>query len=140
MLPAADSVLELRTTVLAAYATACPDVTRAQAMFRGHSQGDRFGPRTGLIDVRCGEARAVAVRIVYTGVTVPDIAGSLTHQALDLACMLGLSTRIVKHAAEAGELSGHVLAQRPAAGAVVPFGTTLLLVEARAGFDMPRGV
>ena len=72
----------------------------------------------------------MAVRVRYTGVAVPDLlAPNEPHPTWNLT-RIGLRHRIVVRQATPVEY-GHVIAQRPAPGTIVPFGTTITLVLGR---------
>lgn len=130
VLPAADSVVAFRPVLLAVYASACSDVTDVWAVPRRFDVSRPFAARSQLIDVRCGAASVVAVRVKYTGVVVPDLTvPNEPHPTWNLA-RIGLRHRIVVRRATPGEY-GHIVAQHPAPGSVVSFGTTILLVVGR---------
>lgn len=128
VLPADDNVVEYQRILLAAYRKACPDVMSVSAQFRPlHS------PRSELIIVQCGSpgsAPRVAVRVVYTGVRVPDMLGPTFPQMQGVTIRIGLrlAIRYVRRDAEA-----RVIRQVPSPGTVVPFGTTVRIVVARTG-------
>jgi hypothetical protein len=130
VLPAADDVGRFKPILLAADAKTCPEVTSGRlAVFRRHHVSRPDGGQSQLIDIGCATGRA-RVRVIYAAVTVPNLVGSLAHQARDVTSMLGLRLKIITKLAESGQLGGHVLGQRPAPGSVVRFGTTLVLVAA----------
>lgn len=129
VLPPADDVTRFKPILRAAYSKACPDASTVQAVFRRHHARRPDGEQSQLIEIRCGAGRA-RVRVIYTGVTVPNLVGSLAHQASAVISMLGLRLKIVTRAAKPSQLGGHVIRQHPTAGSVVRFGTTLVLVEA----------
>jgi hypothetical protein len=128
VLPADDNVIEYQRILLAAHRKACPDATTVSAQFR-----PLHWPRSELIIVRCGgpdSAPRVAVRVVYTGVRVPDMLGPMFPQMQGVTIRIGLrlATRYVRRDAAA-----RVIRQEPRPGTVVPFGTTVRIVVAREG-------
>jgi len=115
-----------KSIFLAAYAKACSDLTSLREAILP------LGPRSRLIDIRCGHEPVRAVRLVFTGVVVPDLHGQLAmNEPQTLLGMLGLRWRITYQAARAGEPPGTLVEQEPSAGTVVPFGTTISAVIAR---------
>jgi len=123
--PANDTDL-FKAILLSAYETACRSVLNVQAQIRGSSS-----PRSILVVVRCDGSRTRSVRVVYTGVTVPDLIGQQPGMNfLSIGNLLGLKVRLVRRPARSGERSGTIVSQTPPAGKVVPFGTMLTAVLA----------
>jgi hypothetical protein len=130
VLPATDSLIAFKPVWLAVYSAACLDVTDVQAIPRRFHVPHVFGPQRQLVDVRCDGATAVAVEVRYSGVVVPELsAPNQPHPTWNLT-RIGLRHRIVVRQAVPAEY-GRVIAQRPAPGSVVPFGTTITLVIGR---------
>jgi hypothetical protein len=124
-LPADDNVIEYRSILLAAYRKACPDVTSVSAQLR-----PLHPPKSELILVQCGNpgsATRVAVRVVYTGVRVPDMLGPTIPELQGVTNRIGLrlAIRYIKRNAEA-----RVIREEPRPGTVVAFGTTVRIVIA----------
>jgi hypothetical protein len=122
--PSGDDIGLYRPLILAAYDEACADVLNVQAEIR-------YDGRAPVIVVRCDNHRTRKVRLVYTGITVPAMVGSLAGQAPTLMAMLGLRFDETQRRIEGGPSPGTVVDQRPRAGTVVPDGTTVHLVVAR---------
>jgi PASTA domain len=122
--PSGDDIRLYRPLILAAYDQACTDVLDVQAEIR-------YEGRAPVIDVRCDDHRTRKVRVVYTGVTVPTMVGSLAGQAPTPMAMLGLRFDVIQRRTEGGPSPGTVVDQRPRAGTVVPDGATIHLVIAR---------
>lgn len=128
VLPADDNVVEYKGILLAAYRKACPDVTRVSAQLR-----PLHWPKSELIVLKCGNpgsAPRVAVRVISTGVRVPDMLGPVFMQMQGVTNRIGLrlSVRDVDRNSEA-----RVIRQKPRPGTIVPFGTTVRIVVARRG-------
>jgi PASTA domain-containing protein len=121
--PPGDNVEAFKPIMLDFYKIACPDVLSVQSEIR--SEGSKE-----FIVVRCGHRPTRSVRVIYTGVTIPDLVGGSAHDLIDVGAMLGIhiheSTRPVRH----GEESNTVVAQDPPGGSVVPFGSTMTVVVA----------
>jgi hypothetical protein len=126
--PPADNVLRFKPILLAAYKKACSDVVNVQGAFRS------LGPRKRLVLVRCADDRIRAVRLVFTGVVVPNLRVVLRSAGMEepqsVLAMLGLRWNIMRRAAR-GDPPGTLIEQEPAPGVVVPFGTTIHVVVAR---------
>lgn len=122
--PSGDDIRLYRPLILAAYDEACSDVLEVQAEIRYDDRGP-------VIVVRCDDRRTRKVRVMYTGVTVPTMVGSLAGQAPTLMAMLGLQFDVTQRRTEGGPSPGTVVDQRPRAGRVVPDDTTIHLVVAR---------
>lgn len=122
--PSGDDIRLYRPLILAAYDRACADVLNVQAEIRYDSGAP-------VIVVRCDDHRTRKVRVVYTGVIVPTMVGSLAGQAPTLMAMLGLRFDVTQRRTEGGPSPGTVVDQRPQAGTVVPEGTRIHLVVAR---------
>jgi hypothetical protein len=90
----------------------------------------RYTKKGMFVVVRCGDAPARAVRVVYTGVTVPNLVGADDHSLSTLTAMLGLNINELSRRAQADEEPNTIVEQHPAAGTVVPFGTTMTVVIA----------
>jgi hypothetical protein len=126
--PPADNVVRFKPILLAAYKKACSDVVNVQGAFRS------LGPRKRLVLVRCADDRVRALRLVFTGVVVPNLkaGGQLAmEEPQTLLAMLGLRWHITQRPATRRERSNRVVEQEPAPGVVVPFGTTIHVVVAR---------
>lgn len=125
VLPAQDNVIQYKSILLAAYRKACPDVTAVSAEFR-----PLHWPRSELIVVQCGSpgsASRVAVRVVFTGVRVPDMLGLTFPDMQGATSRIGLRLR-VRHIVRNAE--ARVIRQNPRPGTVVSFGTTVTIVVA----------
>jgi hypothetical protein len=114
--------------MLAAYRKACSEVVNVQSQFRSRKSQE-------FLVVRCGEFRphgpTRAIRVVYTGETVPRLIGGDDHGLRDLGAMLDL--RISERFGHAPNTvdDGTVLSQRPAPGTVVPAQTRVRVLVAR---------
>ena len=126
--PPADNVLLFKRILLNAYKKACSDVVGVESTFRFPR------PRRRLILLRCDD-RVRAVRLVFTGVVVPNLHTALHNPGMQdpqtLLAMLDLHWHITRQAAAPGEQPGTLVEQEPARGVVVPLGTTIRLVIAR---------
>jgi hypothetical protein len=127
--PPADNVLLFKPILLAAYKKACSDVVSVESAIRA------LGPRSRLILVRCQDEPIRAVRLVFTGVIVPNLHAVLGNVGMapepqSLLAMLGLHWHITRRSA-AGQEPGTLVEQEPAPGVAVPFGTTIRVVIAR---------
>jgi PASTA domain len=121
--PPADDITLFQPIILDAYKVACPNVLDVQSQLRYTKKGM-------FVVVRCGDAPARAVRVVYTGVTVPNLVGADDDSFSTLAAMLGLNINELSRRAQADEEPNTIVEQHPAAGTVVPFGTTMTVVIA----------
>jgi hypothetical protein len=120
--PPADDIRLSTPIILDACKIACPDVLAVSSEIR------TLGSKT-LVVVRCGHGPARAVRLINTGVTVPDLVGDSAHGLEDVGAFLRLDIDTSTRPAP-GEESNTVVAQEPPGGAVVPFGSTLTVVVA----------
>jgi hypothetical protein len=127
--PAVDSIVQFRAILVRVYAKACPRVRGARAVFRPYDVHGRDGFESQLVDVHCGIGQARTVRLIYIGVTVPALVGSLAHQTPTIAALLGLRLKLITRAAGSAN-AGHVIAQHPAPGSIVRFGSTLVVAAA----------
>lgn len=123
--PSADDVRLYTPILLEAYRRACPDVMRVQSAFR------RFHSQSELILIRCGDAPVRAVRLVFTGVVVPNMRPVIRDggmQPQNALALLGLRWHFARHAARGPR--PRLMSQEPRAGEVVPFGTVVHVVIA----------
>jgi hypothetical protein len=114
--------------LLTAYKKVCSDVVNVQGAFRSVS------PRERLVLVRCADERVRALRLIFTGVVVPNLGagGPLAMQEpQSLLAMLGLHWQISYRPARHDERSNAVVVQEPAPGLVVRLGTTIRVVISR---------
>jgi PASTA domain len=121
--PAGDDVDLFNTILLAAYEKACSNVLKVEAQMRETAEGT-------VVVVRCDDGPTRAVRVIYTGVTVPDLVGSNPHGVEALTAMLGLRLTETDRAARPGESLGTVVGQDPPTGVVVPAGTDITVTFA----------
>jgi hypothetical protein len=122
-LPAGDDITLFRPIILAAYAKICSDTLDVDSEIRHE------GSRTFVV-VRCDIERSRAVRVIYTGVTVPKLVGSLAGQAPTLMAMLRLELASADRRARSRYDPGTIVRQEPLPGTVVPFGTVVRVVVA----------
>ena len=126
--PPADDVHVYKPILLAAYRKACSDVVKVESAIRD------FRPRSELLLIHCGEAPVRAVRLVFTGVVVPNLRSVLQQPGMEeprrLLGMLGLRWRITRRSAP-GREAGNLVTQEPSPGQVVPFGTVVHVLIAR---------
>jgi hypothetical protein len=123
--PPADDIRLFQPIILDAYEIACPgaDVLNIQSQLR-------FTKSKIFVVVRCGQRRTRAVRVVYTGVSVPNLIGSDAHSLSTLAAMLVLDLSESNRPARTGEEPNTIVRQNPPPGSNVPFGTTLRVLVA----------
>jgi len=122
--PAGDDIHLFKPILLAAYDKACPQVLDVQSEIRHTQEGAT------VIVVSCGHRATRAVRVVYTGATIPDLVGSQAHGLLELGAMLRLRFRERTRLAGKGEHPDSIVAEHPAPGVVVPFGSRVTVVVA----------
>jgi hypothetical protein len=122
--PPGDGTANFKQIDLDAYRIACSDVGSVESEIR--TQGHRR-----YVVVRCDSERPRAVRLIYTGVTVPNLVGRYEYSLDELGSMLGLNIQSSSRPRRPGEKRYMVVAQNPPGGSVVPFGTTLEVVFAK---------
>jgi hypothetical protein len=122
-LPAGDNLELFRPIILAASAKICSDTLDVESEIRHE------GSRTFVV-VRCDIERTRAVRVTYTGATVPKLVGSLAGQAPTLMAMLRLRVASTDRRARPRYDPGTIVRQAPLPGTVVPFGTVIRVVVA----------
>jgi hypothetical protein len=108
--------------LIAAYDKACGDVLNVQSEIRHTRKG------TTEVVVSCDGQAMRAVRVIYTGVTVPKLVGFSGHGLEALAAMLGLRIHVTSRLAQPREQQGIVISQHPSAGVVVPSGTRITAI------------
>lgn len=119
--PADDRTLFLPIVRAGRMAT-CPNQTGpAQTGTRHH---------TLYVVVDCGDRGVRAVKVVYTSTTVPHLIGTDAHGPLALGGLLQLHFE-ERYVQRNGPQSNVVLRQQPAAGNVVPRGSTVSVVVTR---------
>lgn len=112
-----DNVEALRPVFLAAYKKACHDVSSVESQFRSNRSST-------FIVVRCdGTAQTRAVRVIYTGVSVPDLVGDSAHGLNELGALLKL--HIVATTRHVPAVTNKIVSQYPAPGTIVPLGSRL---------------
>jgi hypothetical protein len=121
--PPADDIRLFQPIILDAYRVACRDLLDVESQIR-YTKSKMF------VVVSCDGHPTRAVRVVYTGVTVPNLIGSEDHALAELGAMLDLHINESRRPAGSGETSGTIVAQHPEAGVVVPFGTTMSVIVA----------
>jgi hypothetical protein len=126
--PPADDVRLYKPILLAAYRKACSNVVNVESAFRD------FRPRSQLILIRCGDTPIRAVRLVFTGVVVPNLRPVLQQPGVEepqsVLAMLGLRWHITLRSVP-GRRPGSLVTQKPSPGLVVPFGTVVHAIVAR---------
>jgi hypothetical protein len=122
-----DDVLLFEPILLAASGKACSDVVNVESAFRGDRR-----PHSELILIRCGYGPVRAVRLIFTGVVVPNMRPVIRDggsQPEDVLAMLGLRWNFTWSSAPG--FRPRLIAQDPVPGQIVPFGTVVQLVIAR---------
>jgi hypothetical protein len=125
--PRRDDILLFKPILLAAVREACADLTSVETAVRVGARGTRH------ILVRCGDNRVRALRLVFTGVAVPNMRSSPTvgmNEPQSTLAMLGLRWDISRRSMPGGH-PGALIHQEPPAGTVVPLGTIVRAVYVR---------
>jgi len=121
--PPADDIRLFQPIILDAYRVACRRVLDVESQIR-YTQSKMF------VVVSCDGHPTRAVRVVYTGATVPNLIGSEDHGLATLGAMLDLHITESRRPARSGDTTNTIVAQHPDAGVVVPFGTTMRVIVA----------
>jgi hypothetical protein len=116
--PPADDIRLFEPIILDAYRVACRDVLDVESQIR-YTKSKMF------VVVSCDGHPTRAVRVVYTGVTVPNLIGSEDRALAGLGAMLDLHITESSRPARSSETTDTIVAQHPDGGVVVPFGTTM---------------
>ncbi len=109
--------------ILAAYERACRNVLSVKSELR-YTHAGMF------VVVRCGTQPTQAVKVVYTGVTVPSLVGLPPYALSSMGAMLDLRIVVSSRRARPRETAETIVAQHPSAGQVVPLGTTMAVIVA----------
>jgi hypothetical protein len=121
--PPADDIRLFQPIILDAYRVACREVLDVESQIR-YTKSKMF------VVVSCDGHPTRAVRVVYTGATVPNLIGSEDHALATLGAMLDLHITESSRPARSGDTTNTIVTQHPDAGVVVPFGTTMRVIVA----------